>query len=347
MSGHSPLPDKNYTVVENYFFDHVMPRVSSAEWKIICAVLRETVGWRCNDPNHSESCRRSEAEISIERFIALTGFKASQAVVRAIQNATRRAVVDRRPYQTGRQRTFRYRAVPKANLKGLERPDTSSQEPLPFISDGENHHLSPMVKITMPTLVSDGENHNPNALVLRSKKKDQDLKKPTSNRGCVGETNPWNTKPWTFEDVARHVDDCIREGQSISREATIKAILRDTTAVDHKLIEDRLRKIEARAARIRERESETKPETAQEPASPNWRGTPLEAVLESASATVDANTVETWFQCLRFEGIAEDGAILASGPARVREWLQAHYSALLTHPDGRRVQLVDRGQVAA
>jgi hypothetical protein len=48
MNGHARLPKDDYTVVENYFFDHIMPRVSPAEWKVICAVIRETVGWRCD-----------------------------------------------------------------------------------------------------------------------------------------------------------------------------------------------------------------------------------------------------------------------------------------------------------
>lgn len=179
MSGHARLPKDDYTVVENYFFDHVMPRVSPAEWKIICAVIRETVGWECDVSAHRK-CRRADAEISIDRFTALTGL-ASQAVVAAIKRACQRTVVHRYSQQTGRQRTFRYSAASRANLKELKRQDPCAQDPLPFASDGENQNPSPMVNTEIPKAVWDGENQNPSGSVLRSRKKDLDLNKHTSS----------------------------------------------------------------------------------------------------------------------------------------------------------------------
>jgi hypothetical protein len=115
-------------MVENYFFDHVMPRVSCAEWKIVCAVIRETVGWN-----------RQDAELSVDRFMGLTGF-AREAAQAAILNICHRTVVERRTIQNGRQRTFRYRAVPRANLKPLPKlGQKRRQSTLPFdVTEFEN-----------------------------------------------------------------------------------------------------------------------------------------------------------------------------------------------------------------
>jgi hypothetical protein len=272
--------------------------------------------------------------------MALTGF-ASQAVVVAIKKARARTVVKRRAQQIGKQRTFRYSAVSKANLKGLKNTDARNpQEALPFTSDSENQNPSRIVKIKIPNHISDSENQNPNAPVLRSIKKDQDLKKHTHGRVCGSGADLWITRPWSYEKVASFVDDCIAEGQNISREATIKSILRKKDPVDHRLIADRLEKI---AARDIQSHAETPPV---ETVPPNWHGTPLEAVFEAAAQSIGQAMVNTWFRPLQFEGLSDDsGALLASAPnSTVHDWLERHYSRLLKHPDGRPVRLVQRGQ---
>lgn len=105
-------------MVDNYFLDHVMPRVSGAEWKIVCAVLRQTIG-----------CQEEEARIEVSEFQAMTGYE-RQAVIAAIRNSCLRRVVARRLQQTGSQRNFRFRAVPRANLRTL--PAADRQDALPF-----------------------------------------------------------------------------------------------------------------------------------------------------------------------------------------------------------------------
>src|SRR5215475_12530934 len=110
-----------FTPFDNYFLDYIMPRISCAEWKVVCLVIRETIGKACED-----------AEIKLDHFMNLTSFE-RQAVVIAIRNACHRTVIERRTVQNGRQRTFRYKAIPRANLKELPKPDLRRhQSKLPF-----------------------------------------------------------------------------------------------------------------------------------------------------------------------------------------------------------------------
>ena len=98
-----------------------MPRVSGAEWKIVCAVLRQTIG-----------CQKEEAKIEVSEFQAMTGYE-RQAVIAAIRNACLRGVASRRLQHAGGQRSFRFRAVPRANLKALPAADRRpEQDALPF-----------------------------------------------------------------------------------------------------------------------------------------------------------------------------------------------------------------------
>lgn len=121
--------EPGFTKFDNFFLDRVMPKAGLAEWKVICAVIRETVGWH-----------RTDAEMSIDQIMARTGL-ASQAVVTGIKNACKRQVIKRRAQQAGKQRSFRYSADPRANLKDVPKPDPRRhQESLPFMSDGENQN---------------------------------------------------------------------------------------------------------------------------------------------------------------------------------------------------------------
>lgn len=113
--------NKGFTRVDNYFLDHVMRRVSGAEWKVVCAVLRMTVGYQ-----------KQDAQITVDEFMSMTGYE-RQAVIAAVRNVVLRTVVERRSQQAGRQRTFRFRAVPRANLKELPNPEPGRrQSALPF-----------------------------------------------------------------------------------------------------------------------------------------------------------------------------------------------------------------------
>jgi hypothetical protein len=73
-----------FTKFDNYFLDHVLPRVSGVEWKIISIIIRGTVGWQKPNGEH-----RKEVELTIDRLKTLTGV-ASQALCNAIKRAEAR-----------------------------------------------------------------------------------------------------------------------------------------------------------------------------------------------------------------------------------------------------------------
>lgn len=67
MSGYSKIP--------NWIFDDVMPRCDSSEWRVVCAVARQTFGWD-----------KEADEISISQFEKLTGMSRA-TVVKAVKAA--------------------------------------------------------------------------------------------------------------------------------------------------------------------------------------------------------------------------------------------------------------------
>jgi phage replication O-like protein O len=160
--------EPGFTKFNNYFLDHVMPRVTSVEWKLISAIIRETVGWH-----------RTDAEISIDRLMALTGV-ARQAVVAGIKRACARTVVKRRTHQTGKQRSFRYSAVPHANLQAVPKQDPRRhQQAFSFTTEFENQTSITEYENQTHNAVSEFENQTSMGPGLRSRKKDQDLKTHT------------------------------------------------------------------------------------------------------------------------------------------------------------------------
>lgn len=179
-----------FTKVDDYFMDKVMPRVSGAEWKIICSVLRETVGEF-----------REEETITVDRFMTMTGLE-RQAVIEAVRQVCLSTVIERRTQQIGRQRTFRFRAIPHANLKVVSKRERrrhqaglpfdiptstefENQTPMSgndteenaahFETEFENQTPSRSLKIKLPTAVTEFENQTPNAPVLMSDLDQEDL----------------------------------------------------------------------------------------------------------------------------------------------------------------------------
>ena len=62
------------------YIDRIMPALTDPEWRIICIVIRQTLGWV--DP-HKPSSRKQRDWISHSQFKAKTG-KSSDAISRAI-----------------------------------------------------------------------------------------------------------------------------------------------------------------------------------------------------------------------------------------------------------------------
>lgn len=117
--------EPGYTKFDNYFLDKVMHKAGGVEWKVICTVIRDTRGWQSD-----------EAEITIERFIEMTGAKRSR-LFEAITAACQRGVI-RRP----EQRSFRFQPIRRGNLHEVPKRDRRrrNQERLPF-AESENRTL--------------------------------------------------------------------------------------------------------------------------------------------------------------------------------------------------------------
>lgn len=244
--------EPGFTKFDNYFLDHVLPRVSGVEWKIISVIIRGTVGWQRPGGKH-----REEVELTNDRLQQLTGV-ASQALCAGIKKSLARGVVKRRPQQKGRQRTFCFSAIPRANLKSLELQLPSHQEPLPFVSDGDNHNANSadrIVKTTIATPLSDGDNHNANDLVLRSVKKSKDLNTHTGVDDPIVDGLCVCDDEFCFNNIRAHVDYAIARGdQVLNRAGLIKKIERERKAVDRMLIRESLTAIALRERLQRERE---------------------------------------------------------------------------------------------
>jgi len=167
-----------------------MCRVGGAEWKILSWMIRQTYGYTHPGLRHLV---HKHAKISIEDFTASTRL-ATQVVTEAIKKRCVRNAVKRRTQQDRRQRSFVYEMDPRANLKELPKPDPRrGQQALPSAPDFENQNLTEISKIKIPIGISSFENQNPATLVLRSRNKDQDLKKHT--RGMCAEVGSQKRVP--------------------------------------------------------------------------------------------------------------------------------------------------------
>jgi DnaD/phage-associated family protein len=94
-----------HTVFENDILDYVMPLCKPNTWKVVCAVLRKTIGW---EDKKSPTGRKEEDRISFSQFQLLTGISSRETMADAIEDAltmeiiTRRAVGNTFMYQLNR-----------------------------------------------------------------------------------------------------------------------------------------------------------------------------------------------------------------------------------------------------
>lgn len=75
-----------YTKVSNFLFDIVMPSVSPGAFKVVCAVVRSTVGWN-----------KESDKISLSQFQQMTGIANRTNLGRAITEAIETGYITRTP----------------------------------------------------------------------------------------------------------------------------------------------------------------------------------------------------------------------------------------------------------
>ncbi len=88
-----PFPVKS-TPFPNLLIDQVMPELSDTEWRLLCVVCRQTLGF--TSPG-DQGGRRSRDWISHGQLKARTG-RASAAVSRAVDGLVRRNLIEVRTY---------------------------------------------------------------------------------------------------------------------------------------------------------------------------------------------------------------------------------------------------------
>jgi hypothetical protein len=76
--------------------DHIMPDLSPNGWKVLCAAMRQTLGWV--DEN-SETGRKEKDCISYSQFMKMTGIKSSATLANAIKENLDKGYLLREPSQ--------------------------------------------------------------------------------------------------------------------------------------------------------------------------------------------------------------------------------------------------------
>lgn len=78
----------NYTSIHNAYFDELMPRLTPAEWKVLCVILRKTRGW--TDGNGG---RKQEDAISYSQIEKSAGIGSRHTVKRALDTLEKEGVI--------------------------------------------------------------------------------------------------------------------------------------------------------------------------------------------------------------------------------------------------------------
>lgn len=68
----------HYTVLDNFILDHIMPNVAPNAWKVLCFIIRKTVGWQ-----------KEEDKLSLGQIMTGTGIKNRNTVSNAISQLER------------------------------------------------------------------------------------------------------------------------------------------------------------------------------------------------------------------------------------------------------------------
>ncbi len=65
----------HFTVIDNFILDYIMPNVSPTEWKVLCFIIRKTVGWQ-----------KAEDKLSISQIKEGTGINSRTTISNAVSN---------------------------------------------------------------------------------------------------------------------------------------------------------------------------------------------------------------------------------------------------------------------
>lgn len=104
-----------YTKFPNWIIDNVMPECSPNEWKIVCAIVRNTIGWN-----------KDSDIISYTQIETAAGIKSRKTISDCIQSLVDKGIVRRE--KAGRQ-SFKYSIKLVQNMNQFKNCTSSKIEP--------------------------------------------------------------------------------------------------------------------------------------------------------------------------------------------------------------------------
>lgn len=84
MKASKPAALRETTPFPNALLDEIMPRLKDTEWRVLCVIVRQTLGWQGNEPDG----RKERDWLSRSQLKIRTG-RHSEAVTAAIENLVR------------------------------------------------------------------------------------------------------------------------------------------------------------------------------------------------------------------------------------------------------------------
>jgi hypothetical protein len=88
----SPFEAPTFTRVSNYLLDKTMPQLSPGAWKLLCVILRATIGFR----DEETMGRLKEDTLSYSQLLARSGFRQPRSISRAQKELVEHGIIRRR-----------------------------------------------------------------------------------------------------------------------------------------------------------------------------------------------------------------------------------------------------------
>ena len=81
---YKPFDDqhRNFTLIHNSLFDEVMPSLSANAWKVLCVIIRQTIGWN-----------KWEDEISYSQLLEKSGIKSNTTIKKSAEELKSKGLV--------------------------------------------------------------------------------------------------------------------------------------------------------------------------------------------------------------------------------------------------------------
>lgn len=77
-----------YTLTPNHLYDVILPQVTDSEWRLICIILRQTMGWRQDDGTPKEWDWLSHSQLKARMN------RSSATVSKAIDSLVRKGLIE-------------------------------------------------------------------------------------------------------------------------------------------------------------------------------------------------------------------------------------------------------------